>query len=117
MGYYTHYTMNARTIDGRSLTEGMEAAICKRLLEISDDAIFEGKTFDECLNDELKWYDHEHDLLELSKEFPEVVFALEGEGEDHDDLWRLYVHNGMRERIRARIVWDEPADKGFRGLL
>lgn len=117
MGYYTCYTMNARTIDGYNLTEEMEAAICKRLREISGDAIFEGKTFEDCLSDELKWYKHEHDLLELSKEFPNVIFALEGEGEERDDTWRLYVHNGEYERGYAQIVWKKPENKNFRGLL
>ena len=117
MGYYTGYNLTA--IDTKTefpLTEEMEARVCARLIAISNDAIDEGNTFGECLNDVLKWYDHEKDMIELSKEFPDIMFMLEGEGEERDDNWRLYVHNGELEWVRAMLVWDAPVTQKFQRM-
>ena len=115
MGYYTYYTMDARDAKtNESLSREMEAKICQRLWEISDDAIYNGDTFDECFDSDLKWYDHTEDMIKLSKEFPDVVFLLEGVGEDREDNWRLYVHNGEWEMVQAMIVWNAPGCEKFR---
>lgn len=117
MGYYTRYNLTA--IDTKTdfpLTEEMEARVCARLIAISGDAIYDGNTFDGCLNDELKWYDYHMDMIELSKEFPDIMFMLEGEGEERDDNWRLYVHNGESERVRAMLVWNAPVTQKFQRM-
>lgn len=48
--------------------------------------------FDE--SDGLKWYDHEKEMKQLSKEFPDVLFKLHGEGEDKYDIWDKYFMGG-----------------------
>lgn len=48
--------------------------------------------FDE--SDSLKWYDHEKEMKQLSKEFPDVLFKLHGEGEDKYDIWDKYFMGG-----------------------
>ena len=117
MGYYTYYTMGAHdTKTNAPVNEELEKTICERLYAISKGAIFEAETFEECLDDSLKWYDHFEDMLSLSVEFPDVVFILEGEGEERDDNWRLFVQNGMWEEVRARIMWDSPTNKNFWSL-
>jgi hypothetical protein len=95
------------------LTAEKEKEICKRLWEISDDAVYEGDTFGDVLCDSLKWYDHHDDMIALSKEFPDVMFMLKGEGEDRDDNWRLFVQNGEWEEVFATIVWNAPSYKKF----
>lgn len=40
------------------------------------------------------WYNHEDDMIGLSHKFPEVLFTLDGEGEDNRDIWRSYFKNG-----------------------
>lgn len=114
MGYYTYYTMEARdTKTNAPLSEEMEAKICQRLWEISNDAIYNGNSFCDCLGDCLKWYDHADDMLKLSKEFPDVMFMLEGEGEERDDNWRLFVQNGEWELCTANIVYESPRNRKF----
>lgn len=54
-----------------------------------------------------KWYDHDEEMLELSKQFPETVFCLEGEGEESGDIWRTYYKNGKAQHCPAKIVFDE----------
>ena len=114
MGYYTYFTMEAcDTTTNAPLSAEKEKEICKRLWEISKDAIYEGDCFYDCFGDTLKWYDHHDDMIALSKEFPDVMFMLEGEGEDRDDNWRLFVQNGEWEEVFATIVWNAPSYKKF----
>jgi hypothetical protein len=44
--------------------------------------------------DECSWYEHEEDLLKISKDYPEVVFIIDGKGEDSGDIWREFYLNG-----------------------
>lgn len=112
MGYYTYFTMEARdTTTNAPLSAEKEKEICKRLWEISKDAIYEGDHFWDCLGDTLKWYDHHDDMITLSKEFPEVMFMLEGEGEERDDNWRLFVQNGEWEICHGKICFEAPSEK------
>jgi hypothetical protein len=117
MGYYTYYTMEAKDAKtGAHLDDALEAKICQRLYEISNGAIIDDDSFYGCLGDCLKWYDHHDNMLDLSKEFPDVIFMLEGEGEERDDNWRLYVHNGEWEETHATIVWNAPGCEKFRSF-
>lgn len=68
----------------------------------------------ECKNDfelspdeHVKWYDHNEEMLELSKQFPDTVFCLHGEGEDTGDLWYCYYKNGKKQYCPAKIVYDD----------
>ena len=56
-----------------------------------------------------KWYDHYDEMIILSKEFPSLYFELEGQGEDSDDLWREYFHNGEAAHSDAQITFDVPS--------
>ena len=57
--------------------------------------------------DSCKWYDHEKDMIQLSKLFPSVKFTLRGEGEEAGDLWIRYFLDGKKQVCQARIVFDE----------
>ena len=45
----------------------------------------------------LKWYDHETDLENLTKKYPDLVIELEGDGEDVGDYWKKRFKNGICE--------------------
>jgi len=51
-----------------------------------------------------KWYDHEADMVEFSKKFPNVTFLLHGEGEDNGDIWDKHFRNGKKQICRASII-------------
>lgn len=55
----------------------------------------------------VKWYEHERDMLKLSKDFPNVIFILKGEGEDAGDIWYKYFKNGKVQRAPGKITFDE----------
>ena len=115
MGYYTYYSMEAYDAEtANSISSELEEEICKRLYEISGHAIAQGYSFYYSVSyGYFKWYDHEADMIALSKEYPNVVFVLDGEGEERDDNWRLFVHNGETELVTARIIYDSPTNQKF----
>lgn len=47
-------------------------------------------------NDSAKWYDHDIDMCALSKEYPDILFTLTGNGEDTGDIWRSWYRNGEK---------------------
>lgn len=92
MGYYTKYELNCNP-------EKDEIDIV--LNARKDD--FYGITGD----DECKWYDHEERMKELSKQFPDVIFVLSGEGEETGDVWRKKFVAGEMTTARAQIVFPD----------
>ena len=132
MGYYTYYTVNvAKDVDAvesgdflfgketykyaNALNKIMERYYghedCKDL-EYKEDiefcSYFEQLFFDCC-----KWYQHDQDMLELSKMFPDVWFIVHGDGEEYDDLWYKYYHNGQMQECRGEVYIDyEPFQPG-----
>lgn len=54
-----------------------------------------------------KWYESDSDMKELSKKYPLTIFVLEGEGEEHPDLWKKYFLNGKMQEAKAKITYDE----------
>ena len=53
------------------------------------------------------WYNEEENMLEFSEHFPELVFILDGDGEEGDDVWQSAYHNGM---CNTRYVESPVAD-------
>jgi len=58
-------------------------------------------------SDQISWYNHEEDMVQLSLLYPEVTFQIDGEGEEVGDIWRATVKNGEFQRKTARIVFDD----------
>lgn len=54
----------------------------------------------------VKWYEHEDHIRALSKEFPNVLFTLRGEGEESGDIWNKYFLNGKMQMAKAQIAFD-----------
>ena len=117
MGYYTYYTMEARNIKDHAEYESIvEKLKHSNLYEDGENyGVFdESEYFDETHDayfrayDETKWYDHSKDMREFSKLFPNVTFQLHGEGEERDDMWNEYFHNGEYEECFVHITYDRP---------
>ena len=119
MGYYTNYSMEVIDIDNK----GYDAyKIAKYMLEKNDesekfytfqyglrdfiDNIDLHINYDLCLDcdDEARWDDNEEEMLELSQEFPDVLFKLHGEGEESGDIWDKYFMNGKMQYCPAEII-------------
>lgn len=103
MGYYTHfklvtdpeYWLNDRTVEDMDYIN-----------EIT------GGYFSACIigMESGKWYDHEEHFIEISKQYPDVLFELRGSGEENGDIWVEYFKNGECKTTRAIIRFDDPPE-------
>ena len=85
MGYYTRYDLRVlKNILEEADNSAEVIAELRKENESAEFAIDEnGEAQDDC-----KWYDHEEDLKEFSKKYPEVLSELSGIGEEHEDFWK-----------------------------
>ena len=58
-------------------------------------------------NISVKWYDHEKALKNFSKQFPDLLFILEGVGETTGDVWIKYFKDGKMQFCPGTIVFDD----------
>lgn len=102
MGYLTNYNLKTKPYK-----EGL-------IQEFLDEDNAYG--FDEDGNtvDAVKWYTHEEDLKNFSLKHPNILFILDGEGEENGDMWLLYVKNGKSQRCRAITTYEEFDEKELR---
>ena len=54
-----------------------------------------------------KWYDHDEDMLLLSRRFPDTVFTLYGYGDSIDDRWVSYYKSGAQQYAEAVIIYAD----------
>ena len=97
MGYYTAYNLVIQNGDD-SLIETFRKENENANYALNED----GDTLEYC-----KWYNHEEDLKNFSAKYPEVVFILEGDGEESGDMWKKYFQNGKCQTANAHITFEE----------
>ena len=114
MGYLTEHYLVARRADRQPVTQEQYEAILKELKahDLIGYALDSGYLTDKEAEfyscDMVKWYDHDQDMLAISKVFPDMVFMLHGNGEDSEDLWQAYYKNSRMEHCQAQIVFPKP---------
>lgn len=118
MGYYTRFDMSVYDVNynahdiAKFMLEKSKENEAYYAFEFDLERFFEN--WDEqcgvaCVlllesNDGSKWYEHEEEMRDLSKEFPDVVFKLHGEGEDNEDIWDKYFMNGKMQSCPAQMT-------------
>lgn len=120
MGYYTKHDLKIETeIDLKKLEE-IERYILDKDLNWEINSL-NGKNTFTCINEELlesgeseyfsdeptKWYRNLDDMKEMSLNFKDIIFRLDGKGEESGDIWRAYYLNGKEQYIQAKLVFDE----------
>ena len=115
MGYYTKFELNAVDVEtGSPITMMEENVIAARLWQlVGGSDKYAPKLIEICLNERMKWYDHEADMTTLSKEFPHILFVLDGVGEEFPDAWRKWFYNGKVEASYAEVVYPRPENPLF----
>lgn len=111
MGYYTYYSLSVKNEDEFPIEKQREASLqlaekfnWRKDYEKYIEASF--YPFSWLSNDSMKWYDYNEDMLELSRNFPEAIFVLYGEGEDREDTWRAFYKDGVSIYQRAHFYYD-----------
>ncbi len=95
MGYYTSYDLKIHA-DGDRYVHDEDAK--EELKGIVDYDPFQ---------ESCKWYGHEEDMQALSKQYPNTIFVLSGEGEESGDIWKKYFKNGKMQVCKAVITYPE----------
>jgi hypothetical protein len=98
MGYYTDYELEIEV--GSLYLPKIEPEL----------NTLTGYTFTQHSNESLmllgaKWYDHEEDMLKLSKKYPKIVFSLWGCGEGPGDIWQKYFKDNKMQICRGEVVF------------
>ncbi len=119
MGYYTSYSLYVLNAKRDNISpEEMAKASASLFKKIYPDTNIDytnytgflflnplfSAPFEWLLDDPLKWYDHCDDMIELAQEYPEMIFMLEGHGEDINDHWREYYQGDRYKRVVMH--WD-----------
>lgn len=116
MGYYTWYNFSTKNNKNRisDIIEYMKGQLNRNdwfyPFSYSLSRFMFGEDcddFDLEPDDTAKWHDHDSEMLELSRQFPETVFCLYGEGEESGDLWYTYYKNGKMQHCPVKMEFDE----------
>lgn len=101
-GYYTTFHFNAINFETMEDLDYDEVkSLCKELDEKYSLWNYGDTDFS------AKWYEHQTDMIEFSKQHPNLLFELSGEGEVFDDIWKEYYHNGKCQICAAKIIYDD----------
>lgn len=108
MGYYTNFEVKWRESD-----KDIREASIKSFLEITkvdelgsdfwDDTDYYHEDDAVYLGFYAKWYDKDEQMARLSRMYPDILFEIEGCGEETGDLWKERWKNGAYEYQRAII--------------
>ena len=111
MGYLTSYNLVARAENASQTLADAITAKAKELGIVGyalDEGVLTAGDIEFDTFDSVKWYEHDSDMLALSRAFPEVTYRLHGEGEEGGDLWDCYYRDGTLEYCPARLIYPEP---------
>lgn len=107
MGYCTTFRLNWAYLGSRFCSEPLETQVSEAIAAAQEDGeTLYGINPDGDTNEPCKWYKHESEMRKFSEKFPEVLFTLEGEGEESGDIWRKYFVNGKMQVAKAKISFD-----------
>ena len=98
MGYYTSYSLSVDDVNPL-LAASLEEEVDK--MDVFESGDSRNGWYGYC-----KWYDHDEDMMLLSKRFPGVLFELYGDGEDSEDMWRAYYRDGRMQYCPAIITFN-----------
>lgn len=98
MGYYTSYELNQTGCKEENFENLEKEVDALNVFECGDAGIgWCGVA---------KWYDHDEDMIRISKQFPDVVFDLAGHGDDQDDIWKTYYKDGKMQEGAMYVVCE-----------
>ncbi len=104
MGYCTRYKLKWNCEKSKTTWDEISEEIALRQ-EVNQD-FFYGVDSDGDGNDACKWYEHEEEVAQFSKIYPDVLFELSGEGEKSGDIWKKYFLNGRMQLCNVKMTFD-----------
>ncbi len=109
MGYYTNFTLsvhkhNCSSFDFEKIVEELNEAIGYEIFSDTGDCI-----------EYQKWYECLEDMCDFSKRYPDLIFEIEGVGEEQGDVWEAYFCNGKYKKYVVKTVI--PSENWFQELM
>ena len=98
MGYYTTFTLHCHPYGCEKVPDDAS--------EIGDKDLYARNCGMSYHTYPVKWYSWEIDMRKYSEKHPDLVFCLEGEGED-GECWDAYFNNGKMQFCHAIISFEE----------
>jgi hypothetical protein len=105
MSYRTWHTLGFFKEDAKTEVDN-KLEIVKALREFAPD-VEDFLDEDGSTNDEDSWPGMDEEMREFSKQWPDVVFYIHGEGEEDPDLWDAYYKNGQAQYCPAVITYPD----------
>jgi len=125
MGYETDFTITVKDDVNKTLIgdETLNARIVAYLTKIAEDGKHENQYYFKELLDSVhidpvtgfqtnilaKWYECNDDMRAMSAAVADVLFMVEGKGEEDGDCWRNYFLNGKMQECQAKVTVTYPA--------
>lgn len=107
MGYYTCHELTIKNANENQLLEIFE------YMKANEDDYY-GLALGDIPSDyyeypcDVKWYDHEKDMIVLAAKFPYATFILHGEGEEPGDIWEEMYHGfDLPKRREVEMIWGD----------
>lgn len=102
MGYYTNFHLEVSSKTGGDV----DPDTLQEVRDNFDEMFGYNGAFDEVTDwsAEWKWYDWEIDMKKFSAAFPDLRFELEGLGEERENWWTAWFHDGNVHKSCAKIT-------------
>lgn len=115
MGYYTDYYLEIKNVPDESSVSMISSALDSIGIRFAFSApdYLDRTAWFGCAEG-ANWYCYKDDMIDISKQFHDMVFKLHGEGEDREDIWDAYFKNGeceicdylITKPMPKKIAWD-----------
>jgi hypothetical protein len=93
-----------------SITMDKEVDIVQLVIDLGDISGYDG-WFDPYDDGHIgigaKWYEYKDNMKEISKQYKDVLFTVDGCGEESGDIWKAYFKNGKCKRSEPTIIFSE----------
>jgi hypothetical protein len=99
MGYYSNYSLE---VEGENALE-----IIKALREQNKEAEAALGEEGERTGESVKWYNSNSDLIEFSKQYPNVLFHLQREGEEILDIEYFWARDGVGYSEEIKVIYPK----------
>ena len=109
MGYYTFVSIEITDKDQKPVDLLTKYTVTQQLLQETDMPLDPDGT------GSMKWYETPYrELLEFSKLYPDLIFCVNGSGEENSDIWEEYYWDGKSQRLEAEVVVPPFDPEGWR---
>lgn len=107
MGYYTSFTIYAERYHTNAVLNMEKAEQIEDTISDISQIEFGGDLLSGLYTYQPeKWYESTTDMIEVSRNYPGILFTVHGEGEEHDDIWDEYFLNGRFQHDHAEIKFE-----------